>query len=55
MNTHRWDVVIANFGQHPACGAHHWTQREFRRWFDNYMKVCMHTHMHMHVYVHAIT
>jgi hypothetical protein len=39
LNPEWWDVIIANFGQHPACGAHHWTQREYRRWFDGYMEV----------------
>lgn len=41
LNPDWWDVIIANFGQHPACGAHHWTQREFRRWFDQYMEVVL--------------
>mmetsp|Transcript_35259 Transcript_35259/g.86698 ORF Transcript_35259/g.86698 Transcript_35259/m.86698 type:complete len:1073 (-) Transcript_35259:188-3406(-) len=41
LNPDWWDVVLANFGQHPSCGAHHWTQREFRKWFDNYMEVIL--------------
>lgn len=36
LDLSKWDVVVANFGQHCAAGAEHWTLGEYSRYVEAY-------------------